>query len=272
MAITVDEYKMAVWKRNEKGQNEFTRYFQIVSDTLIGPWTAAAAIGINIGDQYITDLEFDLLAFCKGAQTDASERVGQTGIKFYVSVDYGGIEYAPPEQRPPQYSWSCGQFEKENIEHDIDGELITNTVGDIMRTKKDDPRPTLSITTWHGTPNFNLAYLYRNAVNQDTFFGSQQGTAKISDIKYDSEEFEDTTIWKFQRQISFNPEGWKDQLVNAGLNELKDGKKTPILVKGQPVSEPVALTEDGEVLPDGDPPHIIEVQHYPELPFSIFDV
>lgn len=284
MALEVKEYEIATGKHSIDSEGvlsiEYTRKIQVLSTPRLGAFEAMLATGMLLGDPYITPQETDLRATLREVSVDSHETIhdvsGAIGSKTYLTASYSN-EVADPEDYPAEISWDSMEIEIE-VERDIDGELIVNALGEPIRgVKRTINIPICRISRYESAASYNpvaMSY-YANAVNQSTFtlpggFSVPQGMAKAKCPKASGTS--DSPLFKVDYEFQINPDLWKAVTLNASLNAKDDntGDKKPILVKGQPVTEPLPLDASGYLLEDGDPPVFDEWEVCPQLDFNVF--
>lgn len=274
--VSVKELYTRTSEINEKGQRSYTRTFQVITDDQwTGPAVVREAVGIAVGDTYLTSTEYDDYAYCLSKSASCT---AEDGKQWTVTVAYG----PPPEtdsqnplNDPPEITWSFSQFQRP-AEQTRNGEAIVNVCGDPFANEisRDDSRPILSITRNEAFFSAALAYLYRDCVNSDSFMGASAGQAKVSNIS-STRQFNPNFgfYWKTSYEFSFDAAGYEKQILNIGLRERDQntGQIKHILKQGVPITEPVLLDQQGRELPSGNPPHFLKFPIYFEVPFAAFN-
>lgn len=285
MALEVKEKEIAKGKHSIDNEGklsiEYTRTIQVLSTPRLGPLEAMQATGLVLGSPYITPQETDLRATLRELSVDGHEAIhdvsGNLGSKTLITATYTN-DFTDPEELTADISWDSMEIEVET-ERDIDGELIVNALGEPVRgVKRTFTIPICRISRYELAASYNpvaMSY-YANAVNQSTFVlpGGHvvpAGMAKAKNPKASGSS--DSPYFKVDYEFLINPDLWKTWTLNASLNALDEDtdEKKPILVKGQPITEPLPLDAAGYLLPDGDPPVFDEWKTCPELDFSIFN-
>lgn len=228
---------------------------------------------------------------------DAQHEVGTTDAASGAS---NPLEMAPEAQWTPT-------FVETAYPQDINGLPFLNTVGDPVEDppKREESRQSLSFVRNEDQYNEAYADTFRLKINADPFLGFAPGQARVKTISgkrvYTADygyywqvtyEFEFRKII-FQVPSSFDPEtgvsnddgitityGWEDLVLNAGFRQVgSDGEIAPILIKGQPLTSPMALTESGEGLnlgvnidSDIDEPYYLIFQQYGSVMFSDLNI
>src|SRR5690606_18163563 len=96
---------------------------------------------------------------------------------------------------------------------------------------------------------------YVNRLNSSAFSGADPGTVMCTDISA-TEEFSKTVrYWKVIYEFSCLHLGWQPELLNQGLFEKVDGKRTRIKDKNkEDITDPVPLDANGAVIDPADLP------------------
>lgn len=192
---------------------------------------------------------------------------------------------ANPIARPWQLSWGTVTM-RELLERDRDIDNTADKRGFLIRTTAGVPydppleteRRLLTLTVKRNTTSYvaQTAQLYFNTTNRNDFTVGRPGaflagavfapgTVKceywIADTEFENgiPFYAETIFFVINegRVIPSGPHkgelsGWRRVLLNAGLQELKDGKIKDILTKqGHPISKPWPLDVVGEKLEDG---------------------
>ncbi len=272
--------------------NKYTRVFRVeCTGNDVGPNEAGKAVGIQLGDQYLTinALESDQYAYCTSINS-VQESTGDY-LHFIVSVEYGAYSVVwaggGPDQNPllqpidVEWGWNSHEVV---ADIDINGNPIVNTAGDPYDPPliEDDPRPTMSVTRNEPFIDFDLILAYRNAINNDQFSIAQPYFCRTLNIQPKS-VFHHQIGWYYQVKYEFeflspignsagNINGFRRTVLNQGLNALSksDGKPYRVTYKGLPVTDPVLLDKDGHYDNKVQPLYNV-YQTKLELPFSQFN-
>jgi hypothetical protein len=268
-----------------------TRVFRVeCTGNDIGPFQAAQAPGISLGDVYVSSAgpDFYQYAYCVAIRA-VQESTGDY-LSFLVAIEYG--PYSPiwagggpsqnPLLQPIDVEWA---FRDQEViaDQDIFGKAITNTAGDPYDPPlvEDDPRPTLSVVRNEPAINISLLLAYRNAINSDSFAGFPPLFARCVGIQPKS-VFHQFVGWYYQVTYAFeflSPSsqsvginGYRRTVLNAGLNALSVVTHKPyrVTMKGIPVTEPVLLDSQG-FYQVGHVPYYNIFQTKSELPFAAFN-
>lgn len=284
MALEVKEKEIATGSHSIDNEGklsiEYVRVIQVLSTPRLGPLEAMQATGLVLGETYITPQETDLRATLRKLDVTGHETIhdvaGAIGSKTTLTATYTN-EFSDPEELTAEISWDSAEIEVE-VERDIDGELIVNALGEPVRgVKRTLTIPICRISRYELAASYNpvaMSY-YANAVNQSAFtlpggFSVPAKMAKAKNPKASGSS--DSPYFKVDYEFQINPDLWKQITLNCSMNALDDDtdEKKPILIKGQPVTEPLPLDAGGYLLPDGDPPVFDEWDVCPSLDFSIF--
>ena len=165
-----------------------------------------------------------------------------------------------------------------SIFRDKNGDLITDAAG--MPFDGGIPvqhhMPTI---TWQRNElgaTFNTANFLAlsGTVNSGSFAGCDPGTLLL--VATAEEVFAGKFhYWNCQYTITWNDQGWKPQVVNAGLWELDTTGGSPklkrIIINGEPAQDPQPLTTGGVMVPFADRPadcNWITVEYRGEMDFE----
>lgn len=240
-----------------------------------GGKAAYEAPGINFGDHYLTETEEDLSSFCRSINANEI-----APLCWHVTVEYGRYDPALNAENPlnqvPEVSTDFAQFE-EICEFDLDGNPIVNSAGDKFADPvvRDQSRPLFRISRNEASYDPMLAWMYKDTVNKDVFFGSDPGTVKCSHIS--ARRQYDPTVgiyWTVSYEFHVDPNGWIKRIGDLGINYLDGTSLKPILIQGVPCQIPQALDGSGGVLErpvDSSNAVILEFPVYPETDFSVFN-
>lgn len=116
---------------------------------------------------------------------------------------------------------------------------------------------------------------FKDSVNSSTFRGHTNGTVRFTGIETGPPQYENG-IEYYQGQTRFivKISGWTKRIVNKGFKHFTEDANPAnrVLVNatenGQPVSEPVLLTEDGRRLPKDQVGNFIAVEIYEEMDYG----
>jgi hypothetical protein len=272
----------------------YVRQFRVLSTNPInGPAVAIAACGINRGDQYITlgsdgGLEQDLnaYAYSLGAVQEEGDSLG-----WIVTIEYGpysalfagGGPTQNPLLQPIDVSWQT-RSQQTVVDQDINGLPIVNTAGDPFDPPlmEDQPRATLTVVRNEATFNQSLQIQYYNAVNSDVFANYNPLMARVLNIGSKS-MFHQDAGWYYQVTYEFefldpiSPtvglNGYRRTVLSQGMRAISSsvsGEKYHVMFKGVPVTEPVLLTQKGNLAKTAQDPYWLIFQTRPELPFAAF--
>ncbi|HEY2414154.1 MAG TPA: hypothetical protein VGI40_18055 [Pirellulaceae bacterium] len=282
--LSVQERKGARSNINDQGVTEYTRTFQVITDSpLVGAATVRTATGIpRRFDIYATATEFDTLSV---ATKVTVEQDSDNPRLWIVTVDYGVPSINEDQQdpnpllRPAVLSWN---FQKATraVYKDVNDKAIQNSAGEyfIPCPEIDDSRPVLTVSRNEASFNPAIAIQYQDAINSDGFLGFTAGQVKVAGIQAQSQTENSKFFWAVQYEFEFRRDGWQLILEDLGRNRkwtdgdppAEEGKLQAIIVSGVPASDAIPLNGSGQPLLNPSPtnrvPRPFDV--YKSLPFS----
>lgn len=234
---------------------------------------------------------------CRAMEFECSP-ADDVGLWWQLSVSYYVPETKPDADGIPEDIWAAGgSVSTGPVFEDIAGEAIANTAGDALEgleRENDD-------ISWTLTKCFNdmswqlLRVLKSNTVNNATWQGGEPGTWKVNfrgatkkeittttqgnqaaavgqaggdAAPFDGEEGT-VTYWETTWEFRYRAGGWALKPWNVGFNQIQDGYKVAILDDdGKPVSQPVALTSQGEAQLNNVKPITLEFDIYGSSDFA----
>src|SRR5579884_2127166 len=250
---------------DEKAVREYARVFRVVtSNSLDGALVAETAVdpfnGTAIPNLFASYIEpngttFDLTAIARKidvVQDDSDPNTWLVTVSYSNRTDLPELGNPNPLLRPSEIKWSFAQFQR-IADVDIYGAAVVNSAGEAFDppAEKDDSRPVLVVTRNEAGFDPGIAYLYRDAVNSDAFFGAPPGTAKIQAIEATRHYENNFFYWQVTYTIHFRPDGWNLNLLDQGFNYLDTDGKTKLLIRdknGAAVSKAVPLNGVGASL------------------------
>lgn len=284
MAVTITELAGRPGTVDDKFVRTYTKTWQAVTtDSDDGPKTVIAAVRASIPSYYVSGNDTDLGAFIKSISATEKDAANDH-FTWVVTASYSSaMEESDTEEDPLNRRWEKG-YSSEQYQRvaarDIDENPIQNSALEdfVTPVEIEDSRPQLVIKRNEKHFDVNLAVEYQDAVNSDSFFGADPGTAKIKSIAA-NEKVENLTTGPFvfyevTYTIQFKREGWKLNVLDQGLTKLVDDGSGGLVKEkikdknGQPVTKPVLLDGEGGELGDGDDPVFIEYSVYKEKPFK----
>ena len=256
--------RIADWSgnRNDKGDYEFTRAFDVLTETLnVGPYAVLNASDPNSGLAIPGDFQDyhagdDAVTFAwvksKTAKRDTVQpRLWTVEVRWSTDRETQQRQTEEnPLNRPAKRNWGSEHYSKV-VDHDLRGKPMQNSAGEFFDPlpEIDDSRPILTVTRNEANPwNFSRAIQYQDAINSDEFYGFDPRQCKIN-IRA-NEVYENLYhYWEVTYEIHFRREGWRLKLINRGKNELVGGELKAILDPRtkQPVTEPKLLDASGAV-------------------------
>ena len=148
------------------------------------------------------------------------------------------------------------------VDFDKSGVPIKNSAGDRFGDPVviDDSLRTMVITRNELVSTYDpeVSAKYSNTINNATWNSFATNRCKFGIIETSEEQFDSNNqVWYYTvtYPVSVERTGkvWTKKLLDQGYNILVSGTPTPYMVKGQPVSDPVALNGSGGVLGSGSP-------------------
>lgn len=189
-------------------------------------------------------------------------------------------ESTNPLDRDPEISW--GSIEAEvPITKDFEGNAILNVVGrPFLGLTEIEPMPVLRVKRNESSFGPSKILTYKNKTNSDPFAGVDPGQALMTDLSADRKvEYIDVEgvqtrieYWEVVYEITFKggENGWKRELLEADVYEFNDSGDLVRIkdANGEPISDAVALDEDGKKLASGGTPIFKVVQTKAQVAFS----
>lgn len=201
-----------------------------------------------------------------------------------VEAEYGyHLNHHPPQQhtvapadrveapllRPPDYRVSSGMVERAALQaYDYEQDPptlsveILNTAGDPFFPPPNRKVPTTIITiakNYAAAPTFDDHLSLRWKVNKNETwtvgpYTVLQYEGLLKDLFAEIVIEQNLRYWRWTWVVEVCSLGWAWKTLNIGKRKKVDGAKLPIAPFGQPVSQPVLLGEDGDVLGEGFTP------------------
>lgn len=173
-----------------------------------------------------------------------------------------------PLSRPVK--WRIEWIEESGIvEKDINGQPITNTVGDEFDTPIERPKlyPVLVAEKTYSTVEaiIALGMEYHDSVNSATFRGGGPRTVKFLPIQSSEIQQENgVDFYVASMRFAYNPLTWDVEILNRGWRYRPAAGQTPVKALDKetrlPVSTPVLLAENGTLLAEGAAKHYVKGQ------------
>lgn len=113
------------------------------------------------------------------------------------------------------------------------------------------------------SPNFAVLNEYVNYCNNTTpFLGGGEYTVRC--VGWSGEYDEKTQAWSISVEFLYKPDGWQIKYLDVGFNEVVGSERKAILdSRGNPISQPVPLDNNGQALSPGTSPVGYELTLYP---------
>ena len=157
---------------DRESKRSYVRTWRVFTDSALdGPPVIIAGGPVAIGQTYNDGTGTDAGAFVVGVDVDFEERLA-AGASWIFTANYGPFdpETTPqnPLMKPIEFSWAAISSEVV-VDFDKDGDPVVNSAGDSFDPSltDEDSRPALVVFRNQATYSPDLAYLYRNAVNDD---------------------------------------------------------------------------------------------------------
>lgn len=211
-----------------------------------------------------------------------------------------------PLQAAARVTWGQSIFET-SYPQDIYGRPFLNTVGDPIEDppKREECRQSLSYVRNEANYNESYANEFRLKLNDAPFLGFGPNQVKIKSITGERQYQADfgyywTVNYEFEfRKVTFTQPatfdaisglnngdgftidyGFEEIVLNQGFQSKgADGKITRIMINGQPTSNPMALSQQGEVLYKDvtlaaglPPPYYLVFDNYRQANFSDLNI
>jgi len=149
--------------------------------------------------------------------------------------------------------------EEEIVDTDITGAPILNLAGVPYDPPVTRPRVRGVLTVQRNEPatfDFPTAWDYfNNRVNEAAWNGFDAKTLRTQPIRLPEIQYsQEANIWYFPMEYTFlyDPDGHSENLIESGIVQVDPGdstKRIPILVGGNPASDPQMLDSSGHALP-----------------------
>lgn len=250
--------------------------YQVIADSGSSSAAVRDCLGYSITDTYPDDNDCTLRS--KTARLTATSTEG--GTLYYIwdlSLSWAtGMEQISlaPWERDSITSWSTTTFQKE-IWEDIKGKKIlsTNQLPWQNQTMCDDSRIEVSIQNFIQTFDGKKYYNLRDCLNKSTFLGGPPKTVKFAGMQV-NEVVDDPiwgTYWSKTVSFQFDPIGWQLKRIATGMKQINPfiDKLVPIIVGGQVCNEPVCLDGDGNPIPIGQEPLMLNFDIYNVADLSV---
>jgi hypothetical protein len=219
----------------------------------------------------------------------------------------GDDEFNNPLDAPPEYSWGFASREIA-LTHDINDNPIINTAGDQFIPATEITLYDLQLTIVQNVEDYRpeQSWLSIGTVNEKAFVVAGLEipikSALMTERTASSEVFEDESerieYWKVttvlvlrvesewiakraggvvggvvQPMVALGPRNaWFRRILNAGLDEIKNGKPERISVDGQKASDPKLLKEDGTYEADSTGAVWVGAEVYFATDFGVFQL
>lgn len=113
------------------------------------------------------------------------------------------------------------------------------------------------------SPNFEQLLQHVNVCNSTTFLGGGEYSVRV--MGFSAEYDQKNQVWSVTLEFLYNPDSWVIKYYDVGFNTNVGGERQAVLdKKGNPVSKPVPLDNNGGELPIGSDPYELELYPYPK--------
>tara|TARA_R100000808_G_scaffold25080_1_gene61494 strand:+ start:11601 stop:12446 length:846 start_codon:yes stop_codon:yes gene_type:complete len=197
-----------------------------------------------------------------------------TAEVHYRSPEFVDVRSLNPLTDPPIIRWTTVNIQEE-IDLDVEGSPITNTVGEPIDPPPQRDFADLQVTIIRNESNWtaDVAINFVNKLNQDEIFGFAPGIGRMVGISADRVYFDSLAYWEVTYQIVFRRGGWNKRFLNAGYREVKkpgsNETKEILDANGDKYQTPTPLSIDGVALGPNDAGQVYFVQYqvYEAVPF-----
>jgi hypothetical protein len=281
------------------GQRDYTRQFQvIVKDKNLNPPSVRLCPGLPLpGSPYATGDSWDDYALLVDMPVKEQGPARDDWSIWIVTCHYstqiptrggpGGGTQNNPDQEFPEVAYDFEDVEYAPL-RDRDDKPYFNSARQPFMPAKTFSGANLVLNITRNELNVNKDNLerYANAVNDDTFLGTEPGCVQCRPPKATQKWRGKFRFWSVSYRLRFGrrkPGGfhvsWQPHILDAGLEELIVGapgdpakvRHAPIRHEGTPVRNPRCLNGFGaEALPDATgvvTPHYLDFNEFLELSF-----
>lgn len=227
--------------------------------------------------------EYSYLRCVEGSISEGTPTAYHAEVTYKYEVPKGGSSTSPsPLSRPDVWSFSTGGAAVPALlYYDSSDQLVplVNSANDFFEgamTEESETRCTISGN--RAAFPVGIATAITNAVNLDSFLGAGQHQWKCAGIgAQQSVEVVDGVeikYWQVTVELVFRQSGWSLKLPNIGYNYLQGSEKKrayvldPESLEKIPSSNPVALTENGDIAPPATMPAILTRRVHKQVAFA----
>lgn len=229
--------------------------------------------------------EYNYLRCVEGAISEGTPTAYHAEVTYRYEVPKGGNSSSQvnPLSRPDVWSFSTGGAAVPAlVYYDSSDQLVplVNSANDFFEgamTEESETRCTISGN--RAAFPVGVATAITNAVNSDGFLGAAQHQWKCAGIgAQQSVEVVDGVeikYWQVTVELVFRQSGWSLKLPNIGYNYLQGSEKKRAYVldpeppfEKVPSSNPVALTQTGDIAPAGTMPTILTRRVHKQVAFA----
>lgn len=307
----IEQLPGALGSWNLQSGHALTVKLKVRSDSRTdGPLAILSALPVRIGDAYrypLTKAATETAAwlFVQAVGIDECKPTGDGGMIWTLSVGYSRADPSKGDQGPvgedgvrnpfaaPPRLGAYGQARLVYPTHDKAGAPLLNTAGeplppgDDLATEESD----LVFEVSRVERLFDLMRIVglKGRVNAAEWLGFPAESILMLDMQPGRAWNDDVHgwVWDVTYKLMYKPPvevgedvypGHVKKVLNAGLHEKiasldepSGFKLVPCMHMGAPVSQPVALKEDGRMLQPGDEPHYLYFDLVKEGDFSTLD-
>lgn len=235
----------------------------------VNPDTGNTEYGEKPGDAYFGNSQ----TLCKTVKPkrEGKDKDGKGGYYWIVTVEYQPNDFQSSStftDTTQKITYSSGEDDNTDGRYDLDGKPNVNSVGDFFENK-------LPLKNIFHVYNYSftatatqaqLIYSANNTTNSDIWFTRPIGTCLLRNFKadrflYTQNEFR----YNVSFEIAYNLNGWKYYQADCGYYD----DNGPLYEEdGAQRSTPELLDGNGEVLPPGDDPFLIDFKIYGSSSFT----
>jgi len=245
----------------------------------------ANAIGIFHGDAHP---EYSFLAMVDAQIVEGTPTPFHAQVTFRYEVLEPDVQDPNPLARPDVWSFSTGGAAVPAVAYYTDNnriEPLVNAAGEYAFEGATTEESEIRATITGNRPSFPLdvAAYVTNALNDSAYLGGKAYTWKCSGIggQQQVEIVNDQTVkyYAITIELAYRASGWPLILPDIGLNYLEDGqlKRAWVLMRDEddqemrvPAASPVALAQNGAMLPPGNPPRLLWRRVHRAVAFSTY--
>jgi len=267
-------------------QRQFTVQFDTADDPLARPFLAVEA---NVGDVRIPNVwERHPLKNWLFVRNKTPRKLGP--LLFEVTVNYTTHSFlgkdqsfeptADPLSQPWDIEWGFA-MSNEPIDRDIYEKPITNSAGEPFDPPITRDFADLILRIHRNQAAFNTAaaFIYKDAINSDWFWGFAPKMVRCIDFSGRSARAADLFYWQVNYEFQIRRDGWKLKVFDAGYRQWNEAGTDYVNIQdeeGNPVAQPWPLNANGRKLTAqqiyAGYAYFRQFDIYSELPFSFLEL